>query len=89
MQKTPEQIRAEMAKLQGELEAAEREEKERQQRESLLEARQLTQNVVDTLSRLNELGAVPPRLDEVLRDGKGKFNPGRYIKRPRLQGASA
>ncbi len=77
-------IDEEMARLAELREKALAEEQEKLRVANLQEARDLTGQLVDILKRLGELGTVPPRLQEALRDEKGKFNPGLYIKRPPL-----
>lgn len=58
-------------------------EAEIQKQEGLKEAHELTGKLTEILHRLDELGYVPPALFRAL-SREGKFNPGMFIKRPRL-----
>lgn len=78
------QIDKEIERLQALREQTLRAEEELARRQGLVEARDIIARVVDDLRRVEELGYLPPRLREALTDEKQKFNPGMYIKRPKL-----
>lgn len=78
------EIDKQIAELQRQREEALRLEEEKNRIDGLLEGREILGSLVDALRRLDELEMVPPRLAEALKDDRGKFNPGLYIKRPKL-----
>lgn len=73
MSRSPDEIKAQIAKLQQEL--AEVEIKE-------LEADR--EQVVALLVKLNQYGKLPDKLVEVLSTSAGVFSPGIFIKKPRV-----
>lgn len=79
------EIDAKIAELQALRAKAESEAAERKAKEDLAEATELLGTLAAQLHRLMELRYLPPRLKDALTDNQGKFNPGVYIKRPRLK----
>jgi hypothetical protein len=77
------EIDRQIAELTAAREKALREETEKQAEKHFREAVDLYPKLIEVIRRLDELGYVPPRLAEALKDSSGKLNPGMYIKRPR------
>lgn len=77
------EIDKQIAELQARREEALRRRLEEERRAAFEEARDMIGRLPEMLTRLHELGYCPRRLEEALTDGKGKFNPGMYLKRPR------
>lgn len=77
------EIEQKIAELTALKEKAEREEQEELHRKRHEEAVALYPELINILRRLDDLGYLPARLFEALKDQTGKFNPGQYIKRPR------
>lgn len=76
------EIDKEIARLQSLRSEAEKQAALQASQKNYDEAVETIRRVVTDLNRLHETGYLPPRLLTALADGGGKFNPGRFIKKP-------
>ena len=81
MVKSVDEIERKIAELQAEKQKLLEAEREKKSREHWEEANAIIAKMVDDLRRLGEIGYVPPKLAAALTTGKGKYNPGQYVKR--------
>lgn len=81
--KSLEDIDRELAELKRQRAEIERKAEWEQVSLNHLEAVEIYGRLLTDLRRLEEINHLPPKILEALTDGKGKFNPGLYIKRPK------
>lgn len=81
--KSVSEIDAEILRLQQIRIDVEKKEQEELRLKNFEKASAMLEGLRDMVIELQEMGYLPPRIDEALTDQKGKFNPGMYIKKPR------